>query len=72
MRERVADGPVEEAEPAAPDGPPAIRLGATAALTPRALLGLQRAAGNRAAAALVARQPAATAAGALATGSTGP
>jgi peptidoglycan hydrolase-like protein with peptidoglycan-binding domain len=68
MREHVTDGSVQEV--AAEDGPapaPVVRLG----LTPSAVLGLQRAAGNRAAAALVARQPTATAGGALASGASG-
>jgi len=70
MRERVADGSAKEvaAEPA--DAPGTVRLGT---LTPHALLGLQRSAGNRAVTALVAREPAvAEAGGRLATGSKGP
>jgi len=58
-RERAADGSVEQAavEPAAaaPAGPAPL-------LTPHGLLGLQRSAGNRAVAALVARQATAEAA----------
>jgi tetratricopeptide (TPR) repeat protein len=71
MREHTADGPAPEVK----DEPAAVVATAlpnlAAPLTPQSLLGIQRHAGNRAAAALVARQPAATADGKLAWGSQG-
>ena len=72
MREHAAEGSVKEAAAEAADAPATVRLAPGGPLTPHALLGLQRSAGNRAVAALVARQPTATAAGGrLATGSEG-
>jgi tetratricopeptide (TPR) repeat protein len=70
MREHAAEGPAPEVteEPIAL-APPAAS-GAAPPLTVQGLLGIQRHAGNRAAAALVARQPVATA-DRLAIGATG-
>ncbi len=58
MREHAAEGPAPEA---ATDEPIALAPASTAPLSVQGLLGIQRHAGNRAAAALVARQPTATA-----------
>jgi tetratricopeptide (TPR) repeat protein len=72
MRERVTDGSVEQVAADTADAPATLRLAPGAALTPLGVLGLQRHAGNRAVAALVARQPVATETGGkLASGSTG-
>ncbi|MGZ8635175.1 MAG: peptidoglycan-binding protein, partial [Solirubrobacteraceae bacterium] len=73
MRERVTDGSVKEVAGEGADAPAALRLPSGGTLTPHAMLGLQRAAGNRAAVAMLAREPTATATatGKLATGSTG-
>ena len=71
MREHAAEGPApavtDDAAVAVAPAPPL-----TAPLTPSSLLGIQRVAGNRAAAALVARQPTAATAASLRSGSTGP
>ncbi|MDP9293919.1 MAG: peptidoglycan-binding protein [Actinomycetota bacterium] len=73
MRERVADGPVEQVAAEIRDTPAALRLVPGGTLTPQALLGLQRYAGNRAALAMLAREPSVAAAKAkLGWGSTGP
>ena len=58
MREHAAEGPAPEA---ATDEPIALAPASTAPLGVQGLLRIQRHAGNRAAAALVARQPTATA-----------
>jgi peptidoglycan hydrolase-like protein with peptidoglycan-binding domain len=72
MRERVTDGSVKEVAAEGADAPAALRLPPGSALTPHAMLGLQRAAGNRAAVAMLARAPTATeTTGRLATGSKG-
>ncbi len=72
MRERVAEGSAEEVAAEAADAPAAIRLPPGGTLTPHAMLGLQRAAGNRAAVAMLSRAPTATeTSGRLATGSKG-
>ncbi len=72
MRERVTDGSVREVATEATDAPATLRLPAGGGLTPQAMLGLQRAAGNRAAVAMLARAPTATdASGRLANGMTG-
>jgi peptidoglycan hydrolase-like protein with peptidoglycan-binding domain len=71
MREHAAEGSAPEAtEEAVAVAPPAA-LPVTAPLTVQGLLGIQRHAGNRAAAALVARAPTATKDGTLAMGATG-
>ena len=71
MRERVTDGSVKEVATEEADAPAAPRLPSGGTLTPHAMLGLQRAAGNRAAVAMLARAPTAEATGRLATGSKG-
>ena len=72
MRERVTDGSVKEVAAEGADAPTALRHPPGSTLTPHAMLGLQRAAGNRAAVAMLARAPTATeATGRLATGSKG-
>ena len=72
MRERVAEGSAKEVAVEAADAPAAIRLPPGGTLTPHAMLGLQRAAGNRAAVAMLSRAPTATeTSGRLATGSKG-
>ena len=71
MREHAAEGPAPEAtEEAFTTLAPPAPLSAPP-LTVQGLLGIQRHAGNRAAAALVARQPTATKDGTLAMGATG-
>ena len=71
MREHAAEGPAPEAteETATTLAPPAPQ--SAPPLTVQGLLGIQRRAGNRAAAALVARAPTATADGTLSIGATG-
>jgi tetratricopeptide (TPR) repeat protein len=71
MREHAAEGPAPEAteETVTTFAPPAPL--SAPPLTVQGLLGIQRHAGNRAAAALVARQPTATKDGTLAMGATG-
>jgi peptidoglycan hydrolase-like protein with peptidoglycan-binding domain len=71
MREHAAEGPAPEAteEAVTTLAPPAPQ--STPPLTVQGLLGIQRRAGNRAAAALVARAPTATADGTLSMGATG-
>ena len=72
MRERVTDGSVKEVAAEGADALAALRHPPASTLTPHAMLGLQRAAGNRAAVAMLARAPTATeATGRLATGSKG-
>jgi len=70
MREHAAEGPAPEVteEPIALAPPAAVD---SAPLTVQGLLSIQRHAGNRAAAALVARQPTATEGGKLTRGATG-
>jgi len=70
MREREAEGPAAEVTEPAVALPPPAPVGAPP-LTVQGLLGIQRRAGNRAAAALVARAPTATADGTLSMGATG-
>ena len=71
MREHAAEGPAPEAtEDVVTTLAPPAPLSAPP-LTVQGLLGIQRHAGNRAAAALVARQPTATKDGTLAMGATG-
>src|SRR3954453_2952719 len=70
MREREAEGPAAEVTEPAVALAPAAPVGAPP-LTVQGLLGIQRHAGNRAAAALVARRPTATEGGTLAMGATG-
>jgi len=72
VRERETDGPVEEVAADAASAAAAALLPTGGSLTPHALLGVQRAAGNRAAAALVARLPVGAVEQKLAPGSTGP
>jgi peptidoglycan hydrolase-like protein with peptidoglycan-binding domain len=72
MRERGTDGSVKEVAAEATDAATPLRLPAGGMLTPQGMLGLQRHAGNRAAVAMLAREPTATEAGGkLQTGSSG-
>jgi tetratricopeptide (TPR) repeat protein len=70
MREHEAEGPAPEVTDRAVALAPPMPVG-TPPLTVQGLLGIQRHAGNRAAAALVARAPTATEGGTLAMGATG-
>ena len=70
MREHAAEGAATEAREETRVIAPPAALATAPSLSVEGLLGIQRQAGNRAAAALVARQPA-TAAGGLAIGATG-